>query len=47
MAVICGDVVIDDIRDGINYKLELWRESSEYKFSKLSRTKSEYMSVSF
>lgn len=34
--------LIDDIRAGINHKLELWRETLECNSLKLSRTKTEY-----
>ena len=40
-------VLVDDIRMGVNRKLELWRRTLESKGFRLSRTKTEYMRCSF
>ena len=38
-------VLVDESRAGVNMKLELWRQTLESKGFRLSRTKTEYMSV--
>ena len=40
-------VLIDESREGVNLKLELWRQTLESKGFKLSRTKTEYMHCRF
>src|SRR4051794_23650859 len=40
-------VLVDETREGVNRKLELWRESLESKGFKLSRTKTEYVEFGF
>jgi hypothetical protein len=40
-------VLIDESREGVNAKLELWRETLESKGFKLSRSKTEYMHCDF
>ena len=40
-------VLIDESREGVNLKLELWRQTLELKGFKLSKTKTEYMQYRF
>ena len=40
-------VLVDESRDGVNTKLERWREVLESKGFKISRTKTEYMVCDF
>ena len=40
-------VLVDETREGVNRKLELWRDTLESKGFKLSRTKTEYMHCRF
>jgi hypothetical protein len=40
-----GVVLIEDSRNGVSQKLELWRQTLEAKGFRLSRSKTEYMSV--
>ena len=40
-------VLIDETREGVNTKLELWRNTLESKGFKLSRSKTEYMECKF
>ncbi|KAK9157750.1 hypothetical protein Scep_004324 [Stephania cephalantha] len=40
-------VLVDETKDGVNKKLELWRNTLESKGFKLSRTKTEYMHCEF
>ncbi|EXB53610.1 putative alpha-ketoglutarate-dependent dioxygenase [Morus notabilis] len=40
-------VLVDEHREGVNCKLELWRQTLEMKGFKLSRTKNEYMHCRF
>ena len=40
-------VLIEEIREGVNRKLELWRDTLESKGIKLSRCKTEYMHCNF
>ena len=40
-------VLIDKSIDGVNAKLERWREDLESKSFKISRTKTEYMAWNF
>jgi hypothetical protein len=43
-----GDVVlIDESREGVNRKLELWRQTLKSKGFRISRTKTEYMRCDF
>ncbi|MES8240490.1 reverse transcriptase domain-containing protein, partial [Cutibacterium acnes] len=40
-------VLIDETREGVNAKLELWRGVLELKGFRISRTKTEYMECKF
>ena len=40
-------VLVDDSWTGVNRKLELWRQTLESKWFRLSRTKTEYMICGF
>jgi hypothetical protein len=40
-------VLIDEIRIGVNQKLELWRQTLESKNFRLSKTKTKYMRCQF
>nr|XP_016496967.1 PREDICTED: uncharacterized protein LOC107815839 [Nicotiana tabacum] len=40
-------VLIDEIRDGVNARLEVWRQTLESKGFKMSRTKTEYLECKF
>ena len=40
-------ILIDETINGINYKLDCWREALEFKSFKISCTKSEYMLCNF
>ena len=40
-------VLVDKSRDGVNAKLERWREALESKGFKISRIKTEYMNCNF
>ena len=40
-------VLVDETRDGVNRKLELWREALEDKGLRIDRTKTEYMECKF
>ena len=40
-------VLVDESREGVNRKLELWRQTLESKGFRLSRTKTEYMWCDF
>jgi len=42
-----GIVLIDETREGVNTKLERWRDSLEAKCFKLSRSKTEYLHCCF
>jgi len=39
--------LIDETRDGLNYKLEKWRQTSESMGFRLSRSKTEYLKCEF
>ena len=40
-------VIVDELRDGVNAKLERWWEALESKGFKISSTKIEYMDCNF
>ena len=40
-------VLVDETKEGVNTKLELWRKNLESKGFKLSRKKTEYMECKF
>ncbi|XP_019235788.1 PREDICTED: uncharacterized protein LOC109216109 [Nicotiana attenuata] len=40
-------ILIDETRDGIKERMEVWRHALESKDSKLSRTKTEYLECKF
>jgi len=40
-------MLVDESREGVNRKLELWRHTLESKGFRLSRTKTEYMRCDF
>ena len=40
-------VLIDELKDSVNTKLERWQEALESKCFKISRTKTEYMDCNF
>jgi len=40
-------VLVDEIRDGVNAKLELWRQTLESRGFRLSRAKTKYMECKF
>jgi hypothetical protein len=40
-------VLVDGSREGVNRKLELWRQTLESKGFRISRTKTEYMRCEF
>jgi len=40
-------ILIDEIRDGFNHKLERWRHNLESRGFKLSRSKTEYLKCEF
>ena len=40
-------VLVDESREGVNRKLELWRQTLESKGFRISRTKTEYMRCDF
>ena len=40
-------VLVDEMRAGINTKLELWRKTLESRDFRLSRTKTEYIEYKF
>ncbi|XP_016476031.1 uncharacterized protein LOC107797642 [Nicotiana tabacum] len=40
-------VLIDETRNGVNARLEVWRQTLEYKGFKLSRTKTKYLECKF
>ncbi|XP_070002590.1 uncharacterized protein [Nicotiana sylvestris] len=40
-------LLIDEMRDGVNAQLEVWRQTLESKGFKLSRTKTEYLEYKF
>ena len=40
-------VLIDEIREGVNTKLERWRDTLEAKGFRLSRSKNEYLYCQF
>jgi hypothetical protein len=40
-------VLVDEIWEGVNRKLELWRQTLESKGFRISRTKTEYMRYDF
>ncbi|WP_375619007.1 hypothetical protein, partial [Bartonella sp. AC134YNZD] len=40
-------VLVDDTKEGVNAKLELWREALESRGFRISRTKTEYMECNF
>ncbi|RLM74125.1 hypothetical protein C2845_PM15G20950 [Panicum miliaceum] len=40
-------VLVDESREGVNRKLELWRRTLKSKGFRLSRTKTEYMMCDF
>ena len=40
-------VLVDESRTGVNQKLELWRETLEFKGFRLNRTKTEYIRCDF
>lgn len=40
-------VLVDETREGVNAKLEVWREALELKGFKISRNKTEYMECNF
>lgn len=43
MLFIDDVVLIDETREGVNDKLEIWRQNLECKDFRLSRTKMEYL----
>jgi len=40
-------VLIDETRGGVNERLEIWRQTLEYKGFKLRRTKTKYLECKF
>jgi hypothetical protein len=40
-------VLVDESQEGVNRKLELWRQTLESKGFRISRTKTEYMRCDF
>ncbi|GMQ11846.1 hypothetical protein CsSME_00054325 [Camellia sinensis var. sinensis] len=40
-------VLVDETREGVNTKLEIWRKALESKGFRISRTKTEYMECKF
>ncbi|XP_070045826.1 uncharacterized protein [Nicotiana tomentosiformis] len=40
-------VLIDEMRDDVNERLEVWRQALESEYFKLSRTKTEYLECKF
>jgi hypothetical protein len=40
-------VLVNESREGVNRKLELWRQTLESKGFRISRTKTEYMRCDF
>ena len=42
-----GIVLIDETKEGVNTKLELWRQTLEARGFRLSRSKTEYMECKF
>jgi hypothetical protein len=40
-------VLVDESREGVNRKLELWRQALESKGFRISRTKTEYIICDF
>jgi hypothetical protein len=40
-------VLVDESRTGVDQKLELWRQTLEAKYFRLSRSKTEYMKCDF
>ena len=40
-------VLVDETRDGVNVKLELWRQTLESRGFRLNRAKTEYMECKF
>ncbi|GMP34983.1 hypothetical protein CsSME_00007628 [Camellia sinensis var. sinensis] len=40
-------LLVDEIREGVNTKLEIWRETLESKEFRISRTKTEYIECNF
>jgi hypothetical protein len=40
-------VLVDESREGVNRKLEFWRQTLESKGFRISRTKTEYMRCDF
>jgi hypothetical protein len=40
-------VLVDESREGVNRKLELWRQTLESKGFRISRTKTDYMICDF
>lgn len=47
MLVADDIVLIDDMRGGVNFRLEVWRQMPESKYFKLSRSKTEYLECRF
>lgn len=47
MLFASGIVLIDKIRDGVNNKLGVWRQSLKSKWFKLSRIKIKYLEYKF
>ncbi|XP_019258913.1 PREDICTED: uncharacterized protein LOC109237106 [Nicotiana attenuata] len=47
LAIANDIVVIDEMREGVNAQLEVWRQTLESKGFKLSRTKTEYLECKF
>ncbi|KAG5590762.1 hypothetical protein H5410_041276 [Solanum commersonii] len=43
----CREILIDETHNGVNVKLEVWRQTLETKGFKLSRTKTEYVECKF
>lgn len=47
MLFVDDTVLIDEMRNGVNTKLEVWRQTLETKGLQLSRTKTEYVKCKF
>ncbi|KAK9139509.1 hypothetical protein Scep_009190 [Stephania cephalantha] len=45
--MLFADILVDETKDEVNRKLELWRNTLESKGFKLSRTKTEYVHCEF
>ena len=47
MLFVDGIVLVDETKEGVNIKLDLWRNNLESKGFKLSRRKTKYMECKF